>query len=576
MIVKTAVKYLLLSVAFMFLSSGVLVAGFLDVYDSVGCSIFGLLIPMTSLFIAAVLVNDRILIPRLLLRNRLGRYCISVFGIVYMLTLLSLALEYATRRLLDLPMRINDYSSPWILADASGNGILLAIILLGLGMWHLFNHWQREMRMEINMTARLQAYLSAVRHRLNPSLILGKLNAIRSNLEADPETIETRIRELSVYLREQLYELPDPPAIESPAIDNHGESRITALLVSKRWHCARHMIFAGILMFISCGAFFNAPDEPEFTAGRLSGVFAMFAVLAAIAYINILWLYPRFMKRGNIRRYAVSVSALLIAIVVPLILVQLQTYEPNVYAKRLPVMISIISTIGSLMTLFLFICGISAALLLQNWIGTRQRLTRLHAETIRQEYVYLRKQINPHFLFNVLNNIGITVYDDPVYARSLIDDLFSLLKYQLVKYQLEDVRRDTTTLSHEISFVRNYFALEATRKDTFDYVIDTDVADMEVGIPTLLFIPFIENAVKYSVSGSGMPEVRISFSIIGDVLTFTCINPYDAEEVENIQGGGIGIENTRRRLELLYESDYTLQCDKTDNKYSVKLVIPLR
>lgn len=564
-------KYLLLTIAFMFLSSGVLVAGFLDAYDTVGYNIFWLLLPMTALFISAVIVNDRILIPCLLLKNRFVGYCVAVFGVVYVLTLISFILEYATRNALGLPMRIANYLSPWILADTLGNGLLLAMILLGLGLFHLFNRWKREVGKETLLTGELQFYISSVKERLNPTLIFGKLEAIVADRSASSEYIETQIRNLSVYLREQLYVMPEPPKIQPIAVEDEGHSRITSLLVSRKFRGIRHLIFLGILMIISCGAFFNTPDNPEFTLDRFLGVLSLFGILVFIAYINILWLYPQFMKRGNIRKYAISVIVMLLAIVIPLIFLQILTYEPNVYSKRLPLVIAFISTIGSLLTLFLFIGGISATMLLQNWIGTKQRLTLLKAETIRQEYSYLRKQINPHFLFNVLNNIGISVYDDPAHARRLIKDLMALLKYQL-----EDMGRDKTSLSNELAFIKSYFALEATRRDSFDYKIDVDVEDENVTIPTLLFIPFIENAVKYSAAVDGMPEVRIRFEVRKRWLRFECTNPYDAEELKLIKKGGIGLANTWRRLALLYDDAYSLRCEKGANTFSIILEIPLQ
>lgn len=568
---NTVAKYGLLTIAFMFLSSGVLVAGFLDVYNTVGYGIFWLLIPMTALFISAVLVNDRVLIPRMLLRSRLGAYCASVFGIVYLLTLVSLAIEYVTRCVLHLPMRIADYSSPWILADTLGNGLLLAMILLGLGLLHLFNRWQQEVHTETCMTARLQAYISTVKDRLNPALIFEKLSSIVIDKTACSEDIDARIRELSLYLREQLYELPHPPKLPPIDIVTSASSRVTSWLVSKRFRSARHIVFLSILVIISCGAFFNSPDNPEFTLDRFWGVLSMLGVLVFIAYINILWLYPRFMKRGNMKKYALSVAAMLLLIVIPMIVLQIITYEPNIYTKQLPPVIALISTIGSLLTLFLFIGGISAVLLLQNWIETKRRLTLLQAETIREEYSYLRKQINPHFLFNVLNNIGITVYDDPDCARGLINDLISLLKYQL-----EDMGRETTTLSREISFISNYFALEATRRETFDYSIATNDIEDDPTLPTFLFIPFVENAAKYSSHHDGCRQVEVSFSSVGGRLRFVCTNRFDADRFDTLSRGGIGLANTRRRLDLLYDDRYVLTCEIVEMTYIVKLEIPVK
>lgn len=554
----------------MFLESGMLIAGFMDAYDSVGYTIFWLLLPMTVLFVSAVILNNRILIPQLLLKSRFSAYCIGVFGVIYVLTFISLCLEYATRRFLELPMRIADYSSPWILIDSFCNGLLLVMIFFGLGLLHLFYRWQQEMLVEERLTSKLQSYIATVKNRLTPSLIVNKLNHISSNQLADSEEIEKSIHDLSGYLREQLYELPEPPKIEVSMVEDITHSRITSMLVSKKFRCVRHLIFSGILIIISCGAFFNTPDQPEFTFDRFLGVLGLLAVLAVISYVNILWLHPRFMKHGNLKQYGVSVAILLLVIAIPLILLQILTYEPNVYTKRLPTLIAVISTVGSMLTLFLFVGGTSAALLLQNWIETKQRLTLLRAETIRQEYSYLRKQINPHFLFNVLNNIGISVYDDPDYARGLIADLAALLKYQLGNMGCQ-----TTTLQQELSFIRSYFALEATRRDSFNYVIETDVDNENVTIPTLLFIPFVENAVKYSVSDADLPEVKLYFGVDRERLTFTCVNTCKMEGIDSGRRGGIGLDNTQRRLELLYEGNYSLQCEKREKTYSVRLEIPL-
>lgn len=565
---KTALRYIGLTVAFAFLSSGVLVASFLDAFPSVGYGMLWLLLPLTMLFIAAVLVNDKVMIPRLLLGGKYVGYALAVYGVVSIVTLLSLGLEYVTRKGLDLPMRISDYSSPWILADILGNGLLLAMILLGLGLLHLFNRWNAEVGKETIMSDRLEEYINAVSHRLNPANILGRL--VSATRELSAERMCEKIRELSDYLRVQLYELPEPPKSDAETSWRDEHPRIAELLVGRRWHVWRHAAFAGVLMTISCGAFFIAPDRPEFTAQRAMGVMSMFGLLLLVSYVNIWWLYPRFMKCGNIRRYAVATGALLALLAVPVILMQVLTYESNVYDKGLPVIVAVISAVGSIMTLFMFIGGISAVLVLQNWIRTRRRMALLRAETLRQEYAYLRKQINPHFLFNVLNNIGIAAYDDPKKASSLLDDLNGLLQYQL-----GDMRRDMTALKDECAFIRSYFALAATRREHFEYSLTADSDAADVRMPTLLFIPFIENAVKYSLSREDAPDVEVAFRHDGRSLTFECCNGIDKMKAARSKPGGIGISNTLRRLDYLYEGNYHYECLRTDGAYIVKLTIPL-
>lgn len=568
---KTALNYILLTVAFTFLSSGVLVAGFLDSFPSVGYSLLWLLLPMTALFILAVLTNDRLLIPRLLLNGRYMKYVLAVLTLVYGCTLCSLALEYATRRCLDMPLRIKDYMSPWLLADTLGNSLLLGMILLGLALLHIFNRWRKEQESERSVTEQLEEYIRTVNRRLNPAKILARLSALATRHDCTPEELETGIRELTDFLRTQLYELPAPPAVKAEDSTRLFHDRIAGFLAGKRFRLMRHIVFLTLLGIISCGAFFVTPDNPEFSLHRLSGVLSMFALMAVLSYINILWLYPRFLKRGSLRRYTVAIGVLLAVLVLPIILIQVLTYDSNVYDKGLPLLIAFISTVGTVITLFLFIGGISAVLVLQNWINTGWRMSLLRAETVRQEYHYLRKQINPHFLFNVLNNIAQTAYEDSALAFRLLQDLRSLLRYQL-----GNARRDTTTLAEELDFIRSYFALEGTRREQFSYLLDAVDVPQDIVIPTLLFIPFVENAVKYSYPQVEVPDVEIHFRLDSQRLTFCCSNPYNPEKVRNIKRGGIGIDNTMRRLGFLYGEDFHFHATCEENIYSIQLNIPVR
>lgn len=541
-----------------------------DAYGLIGNNIFLPLIPMTLLLISVVAINNQILFPRLLLKNRISAYISCVLAMAFFLGIISVGIEYLLRNQFSLPHRISNYGSPWIIVDTFCNSILLAVIFLGLGMLQLFKLWATQLKKEKKLTKKLKKYIATVKDRLNPEYIFSTLKKIASDRQSDSEEIATNIRNLSNYLRQQLYELPEPPQINTDTSDSVSHSRIAKIIVSKKYKQLRHMIFLSLLVIISCGIYFNTPDQPEFTAGRLLGQLSMFAVLTAVAYINILWLYTKFMLRGDLKKYVLSVCILMLLLSSPIIAIQILTYEQNVYATSLPASIIILSTISTMLTLSLFIGGVSAALLLHNWMETTQRIILLRAETVRQEYAYLRKQINPHFLFNILNNIGISVYDDPEYARSLISNLISLLEYQL-----GDLDHDSTTLEHELYFIRSYFSLEATRREKFNYVIETELSDESIIIPNLLFIPIIENGVKYSCGNAAIPDISVLVSESKDRLTLICVNPYDAEDTENHQGGKIGLSNTRRRLELLYDDNYTLECSKNENTYNVKLEIPL-
>lgn len=564
-----ALKYLSLTIAFMFLSAGVLVAGFLDVYEAHDNRIFRLLLPMTLLFISAVVVNDCILIPKLLLKSRYGSYCAGVVGVICLLSVLALYLEYEARQSLCIPMRITDYSSPWIIADMFGNSLMLSMMLLGLGLLRLYDRWKDEVKEEKELSGKLESYIQTVNERLNLSIILEKIENISQAAINSPDATATGIRNLSEYLREQLYELPEPPVIVQEEYISTKHSSIADWLVSERYRTARHVVFLSILAIISCGAFFNAPDNPEFTFDRLLGVLSMFGIFVFIAYVNILWLYPRFMKRGNVKRYAVSVALLLIIIVSPMIALQIFTYEPNIYTTHIPAIIAVVSTVGSVLTLFLFIGGISSALVLKNWMHTNHRMTLLKAETMRQKYAWLRKQINPHFLFNVLNNIGICAYDSPELTAKLLGELQYLLKYQLL-----DLRKETTTLKDECAFIGSYFALESTRHDKFDYILECEAPD-DTMIHTLLFIPFVENAVKYSTASMDTAYVEIIFTKEQDKLRFVCKNLYNVDKIKQMNRGGIGVSNTIQRLRYIYSDCFEYNVMDDSKIYMVDLKIPL-
>lgn len=568
---KAALKYILLTVAFAFLASGVVVAALMDAYNTAGYTILWLLLPATLLFMAGVFLNDSVLIPRLLLKNRFGAYAIAIFGCSYLVSLLALVLEYGARRLLGLPMRIADYSSLWILVDAFSNCILLSMVLLGLGMLQLYRRWSAEVRRERELAENLEQYIRTVSSYLRPALILSKLDAVSEAIGQSADLAMERIRELSDYLRRQLTELPAPPAVDPSDAQAERYGRLTAFLIGRRAGWLRHLLFIAVLMAIAFGTFFNAPDQPEFSANRLSGALSMFLLLLLIAYTDILWLYRSFKKKGNLKRYALAVGLFLLALTLPMIFIQIATYEPNAYGNGLPVLIAAIATIGSLLTLMFYVGGISAVLLLQDWMKSRRRMTLLRAETVRQEYACLRKQINPHFLFNILNNIGIIAYDDPAFSGMMLRNLKELLRFQF-----EDMRRDTTSLGRELSFLEAYFALEQSRRDGLAYSIDCDKTLAGCSIPTLLFIPFVENAVKYCAPAAGAePDVLVRFSRSAGRLIFYCRNRFEHSLLAATTHGGIGLKNTRRRLDLLFDGAYLLKCVRDDNSFSIELAIPL-
>ena len=180
----------------------------------------------------------------------------------------------------------------------------------------------------------------------------------------------------------------------------------------------------------------------------------------------------------------------------------------------------------------------------------------------KYELQALQAQINPHFLFNMLNNANILAGEDTDKSSRLLGKLNSLLKYQI-----NDSSKKSVSLRDDIDFLNDYLELEKTRRGKFNYTVKKE-GDCDVQIPPLLFIPFVENAVKHNPeSGS---YVNLSFHIAKSRLHFECENP-QPQLFHPKKTGGIGLSNVKRRLNLLFGVDYNLiQCDEKE-KYTVRM-----
>ena len=189
---------------------------------------------------------------------------------------------------------------------------------------------------------------------------------------------------------------------------------------------------------------------------------------------------------------------------------------------------------------------------------------------------FLKAQINPHFLFNMLNGIKATMRTDTEKAETMIFKLSDFLRYQLYENTA-----DKTFFKSELDFLTNLIELEKTRRENFAISITTAIPQVEINsllIPPNLFTIFVENAIKHSVA-IGLEEsyVNVHFEKIQHRLCFTCTNTKDPVYSNSInkKPGGIGLVNIRRRLELLYGDDCQLQTIADEHTHTVKLSIPL-
>ena len=199
----------------------------------------------------------------------------------------------------------------------------------------------------------------------------------------------------------------------------------------------------------------------------------------------------------------------------------------------------------------------------------RKRLAALEKKNLEQQLEYLRYQINPHFFMNTLNNIHALIDIDPTKAQETILELSKMMRYVLYEGDRKGV-----PLTKEVAFIRTYVKLMQLRyTDKVHITLDLPTEVPERQIPPLILITFIENAFKHGVSYQHESFIEIRMAVEGESLRFECRN--SKAEVPNEEKGGVGLANVRKRLNLLFEHNYTLSIHNEPQEYTVELNIPL-
>ena len=223
-------------------------------------------------------------------------------------------------------------------------------------------------------------------------------------------------------------------------------------------------------------------------------------------------------------------------------------------------------------SLFSQILMILLAVGLRHVMRTNEREMQFEEErrkTAEAELTWLKHQLNPHFLFNTLNNISSLTQIDPDKAQESIGQLSDLLRYALYDSEAEKV-----PLASEMDFMSNYIDLMALRCNEHTTVKKAlEVPQEHVQVAPLLFISLVENAFKHGVNARYDSFVNVSMGYADGKLTFKCDNSQFEKQGSDHIGSGIGLENMKRRLELLYPGKYTYEQHEENGVYSVEVTI---
>jgi two-component system, LytTR family, sensor kinase len=196
----------------------------------------------------------------------------------------------------------------------------------------------------------------------------------------------------------------------------------------------------------------------------------------------------------------------------------------------------------------------------------------LEKEKLDSELALLKNQISPHFFFNTLNNIYSLI------SINAEDSQKAVLKLsKMMRYLLYDTEQGNTRLSNEIEFMNNYIDLMKLRmSDKIRLSVKFPGEYEDFNIPPLLFIPFVENAFKHGISFRENSFIDISMTCSDNNIFFRCGNSLSAiSSGVVVNSSGIGLENVRKRLELLFPAKHELKISKTENTFEVLLKIML-
>lgn len=289
--------------------------------------------------------------------------------------------------------------------------------------------------------------------------------------------------------------------------------------------------------------------------------FIVLGVAASVVYVNLYLLFPKYFFK---RKY--FVYSLFIVSTIAFGAFILRFILPSANANfNLPLFQHFIN-------LFFIVVITSSFKFFREYLRKQELLIKVENEQLKTELALLKSQVNPHFLFNTLNNLyGLITHDQNQKAAEI-----TLKLSDLMRYLLESSKTDKVSLKKELKFLEDYLSLEKIRlTNNTDIRFEVSGIASDVCVAPLLFIPLVENAFKHGLNrlkADGF--AHFSLSVQGKDLFFEAKNSL-GKSLQNSPESGIGIANLRKRLQLIYPNNHLLDIQKSNDEYKVVLHIQL-
>lgn len=300
----------------------------------------------------------------------------------------------------------------------------------------------------------------------------------------------------------------------------------------------------------------------------LEAVWIPLLISAVLFYINYFMLVERFFYKQKTAAFIVCNLFLIVIFTAIKFLVRLSVLKglietlPN---KGEVPPIKIFIYLDALSLIIPIVCAVTLKVF-ERWLKAEQEKKELENARLQSELELLKYQLQPHFFFNSLNNIFALVDLDQAKAKHAILALSTLMRYLLYESNVPRI-----TLRKETEFIRQYIALMQLRTSDVKVTMEFDTIHSDVSIAPLLLVPLIENAFKHGVSASRHNPIEFRLTVSEHTIIFETVNNYYPNVPKDKKGHGIGLNNVRTRLQLLYPDSNILKTVIDKNKFKVML-----
>jgi two-component system LytT family sensor kinase len=323
-----------------------------------------------------------------------------------------------------------------------------------------------------------------------------------------------------------------------------------------------HLVFWAMLILPPFLFRYNGPNY-NFSEYFLYRLLINNGILAILFYLNAYYFFPIIFKKKGVIIYLIS---LIFCIVLAFFLAKY--VDQDLFPVKRKWNRSPISNILS----YIFILVVSTSYrIIIDYIKDQKLLKEKETENLKTELSFLKSQVSPHFMFNVLNNLVSLARKKSDKMEPALIQLSNLLRYMLY-----EGNQGKINLLQELKYLNGYIDLQKLRfgddaEIIFDYQGDLNEFELE----PMLLIPFVENAFKHGMGSQNKPIIKITMGVENKTLTFVVENEIIQTGESKDNSSGIGLANVKRRLELLYKQNYSLNISEANNFFRVQLKIKM-